>query len=226
MSPVLEITLLRTTPSVPVSSSQTLTALQMVRNALAEKVTPTHSRFYQGVDRPSDIYILGIWPSLESHQGFLSDEGLRNRVLGAQEGLMDFIWGVHVELASETGGGDADTAAVVERTKRMLSDAKGLEVERWFVAPEYSTAFLAMLQKQESEGKEELKGFKIVEGWRNDTTDEGVREYVQIRGWEKVEEAGRGLEDHEGFVKGGWLLQEEMDVCERVEVNIARNMEG
>ena len=217
---VLEITLLNINSSTPPTSPQVLSSLQDTRSLLAEKVLPTYSRFYQNIDRPQVIFILGIWPSLESHHEFLSSD-LREEVLGGQEGLFDFNWSIHVELGSSGGSKPQD---VVEDVKRQLKEAKGLEVGRWMVKTGKESEFFENLTKQETEGEEGLKGFQIAVGWRCDAPH-GDREYVRIKGWSKREDAGNDLHVHEGWRKGGFLSEEETDVCEKVEVKTAWNME-
>jgi hypothetical protein len=80
--PVLEITLLRlaSSQSSP-SNANILSILQHVRSLLAKKVNTTHSRFFRGVDDPTLVYILGVWPSIETHKEFLANEILKTEVL-------------------------------------------------------------------------------------------------------------------------------------------------
>jgi hypothetical protein len=96
---VLEITLLKYNQE-PTDSlrAQALEALRTVRENLALHVHPTYSRFYSPIDNPKLVYIFGSWPSVEAHQKFLGNDELRNKVLKAQEGILDFMWGLHVPL--------------------------------------------------------------------------------------------------------------------------------
>lgn len=110
---VLEITHLSLPSTSPHNTRALLPILQTVRANLAEKVHPTNSRFFSTIS-PKDtsqqaegIYILGSWRSVAAHREFLADDGLRDEILGSQEGALEFVEGIHVKFESgevEDGG--------------------------------------------------------------------------------------------------------------------------
>lgn len=118
---------------------------------------------------------------------------------------MDFKWGIHLDL------GDAGRE---DEVSRLLADARVLEVGRWVVSGSKAGEFKEMLERQEREEEKVGRGSKIAEGWTVEVEGEGGRQFVRVRGWEKLADTGRGLEGHEGFVEG-----------EGIEVKVMRNLE-
>lgn len=219
--PVLEVTLLTTVHQDGTQSSTEtpLTKLRAVRTLLAEKVTPTYSQFYDSASRKSEgIYILGFWPSLKDHEDFLNDEKLSNEILSPQRDILSWIWTGHVGLSG-----------TVEEVRGKMAAAKAVEIGQWNIEISMKTDFLEVLRRQDKEGKDEYQGLLIAEGWNvegREKRNDGMVEYVRIKGWENAEFAGKALDRHEGWAEGGWLAEEEQKVCERIRVGIYVNMEG
>lgn len=143
--PVLEVTQLRL-KGLAAHDPALLHSLSTVRAKLH-----TSSRFYNCIDDPSLVYILGIWPSLDAHVDFLASPS-RDEILGPQEDLLQFCWTVHVEM----GGIDL-----------LPLDAPILAIERIRVSEECTGALDQAIQKH----IQELRGshlFKIATGWRCD----------------------------------------------------------
>lgn len=164
--PVLEITLLKVNSAYNSWSSDILATLQQTRYSIAEKVTPTASRFYRSLSFPTDILILGIWPCLQDHTNFLSNEDLRNEILGSQEGMFDFRWSRHVDIPEGEEdivrrklGGRMDWLKVMRRR-----DGEGIESRSWM------------------EDQEKDRVFEIVKGWCCGSREEG-KEYLRVVGW-------------------------------------------
>jgi hypothetical protein len=91
---VLEMTALRIKAPYTPTSPALLKSLQHVRAQLG-----TDSKFFHILEDPSQIYILGLWPSLAAHQEFLASPKSKE-ILGPQEDKLEFIWGSHVPLDS------------------------------------------------------------------------------------------------------------------------------
>lgn len=214
MTPVLEITLLRlTSPST--QNSAIISTLRNVRTLLAQKVNPTYSHFYQGIDDPLLLLIVGVWPSLGMHRAFLANDKLREEVLGSQEGLFGFEWGIHITLSGR------DPKAVMAE----IGSCSGLEVGRWTVNSKSVDKFPGMLEKQDRDRKAVAK--TEVGGWRCDVDEVkegGGREFVRVRGWEEIKGVGGELRGIDGVEEIG-MLEGEKGACERVEVRVARSME-
>ena len=148
------------------------------------------------------------------HRAFLANDGLRKEVLGSQEGLFGFEWGIHIALSSR------DPKAVMEQ----FGNCSGLEVGRWTVNSKSVDGFQEGLGKQNVEGQ---MAKTEAAGWRCDVDEarEGeFREFVRVRGWERIEDAGGELRGGDGTEEVG-MLDGEKGACEKVEVRIARNME-
>ncbi|KAH8759168.1 hypothetical protein BGZ57DRAFT_932358 [Hyaloscypha finlandica] len=193
--PVLEVLQLKIKPDISLLDPAILTSLQAVRTSLAEKIHPTHSRFYQSIEDPSLIYVLGLWTSLSQHQDFLSS-AVRAEILAPQEHLLDFSWCVHIPLGKmEDLPLDAPVVAIA-RIKVKSEQYLRLHNE---IAGRYRRVL-----------EERTSPFGVADGWRIDLDGRGAEnENLIITGWEKKEdrlafEAGlrekfedyRGLRDH------------------------------
>ncbi|KAE9372807.1 hypothetical protein N431DRAFT_558540 [Stipitochalara longipes BDJ] len=175
--PVLEILQLKVKPNITPTDPSILTSLQTVRSLLAQKIHPTHSRFYQSIEDASLIYVLGLWDSLSQHQDFLSSP-FRAEVLAPQEHLLDFSWCVHIPLEKME---DLPLEAPVVAIARL----KVKSGEHVVIHKEITGRYREVLE-------ESTKPFGVVEGWRVDGGEEGEREQLVITGW-------REREDHLAF---------------------------
>jgi hypothetical protein len=193
--PVLEVLQLKIKPTISASDPAVLTSLQTVRTSLAEKIHPTHSRFYQSIEDPSLIFVLGLWTSLSQHQDFLSSP-LRAQILAPQEGLLDFSWCVHILL---------------EKMEELPLEAPVVAIARIGVkSGEHLKLHEEITGKYREMLAERTRPFGVVEGWAVDHEGpELEKENIIITGWEKKEDhlafgAGlrekfedyRGLRDH------------------------------
>lgn len=161
--PVLELTQLRL-KGLAVDDPALLQSLSAVRTKLQ-----TSSRFYNCIDDPTLIYILGIWPSLDAHEEFLASPS-RDEILGPQEELLQFCWTVHVEM----GG-----------MNFLPLDAPILAIERIRVSDECIGAFDQAVERHTLE----LQGsnlFKIAHGWRCDALP-NTREVFMFSGWQTAQ---------------------------------------
>jgi hypothetical protein len=129
----------------------------------------TSSQFYNCIDDPTLIYILGIWLSLDAHLKFLASPA-RDDVLGPQEDMLDFCWTIHIEF---------------DGMSLLPLDASVLAIERMRVGGEYVEAFDRAIIRH----TEELQGShrsKVAHGWRCDAAP-GSHEAVLSTGWETAQ---------------------------------------
>ncbi|KAF1955479.1 hypothetical protein CC80DRAFT_505370 [Byssothecium circinans] len=87
----LEVTQLQSNGVAP-DDPALLESLSIVRG-----IVKTQSDFYSCVEDPTNIFILGLWPSLEAHREFLASSRA-GEVLESQEGMLEFRWSLHIEL--------------------------------------------------------------------------------------------------------------------------------
>jgi heme-degrading monooxygenase HmoA len=129
----------------------------------------TRSQFYNCIEDPTIIYILGIWPSLDAHLEFLASPA-RDEFLGPQDDMLDFCWTIHVEL----GG-----------IRLLPLGAPVLAIERICVKGEYVEVFNQAVTRH----TKKLQGshpFKVVHGWRCDAAREN-HELVLFTGYETAQ---------------------------------------
>jgi hypothetical protein len=179
--PVLEVTFLSIKSPYTSVSPEILTTLQQTREAIAEKVTPTNSRFFLDCSPAADeVLILGIWPSLKRHEEFLADDVVRKEILGAQEDMFNLKGGTHIEISSD------DT----RRIKVLLCSSKTLQLSE-FKNCKGIEKFGWLLE-------EDRKRFEIAKG-----REKGIigREtfYVRIVGWRNIDDYDKAFYNSPGM---------------------------
>ncbi|KAF4636754.1 hypothetical protein G7Y89_g1347 [Cudoniella acicularis] len=214
---VLEITLLRIKNKL--TPKETLPILQNVRQHLREGVHATHSRFYTCIEDISLIYIFGTWPSTQIHHDFLSSSK-REEVLGNQEDIFDFEWGIHVPMPLNFGEFGGMNEEVLPLTAPVIAFA------RFFIKPEeeHVDAYEATLNKYRYLIEEETAPSKVFDAWRMDCKD-GEKESVMLSGWRSKEhhdewrvktrsenEEYRGIRDHYARIEVRHLVDLERGV--------------
>ncbi|KAN0110957.1 hypothetical protein V8E51_007344 [Hyaloscypha variabilis] len=178
--PVLEVLQLKVKPTITPTNPSILTSLHTVRSLLASKIHPTQSRFYQSIEDPSLIFVLGLWDSLSQHQTFLSSP-FRAEVLAPQEDLLDFSWCVHIPIGKRE---DLPLEAPIVSVARIkLKSGEHVQLHK-----EITGRYREVLE-------ETTKPFGVVERWILDGGEEGEREQVVITGW-------TGKEEHLAFSAG------------------------
>lgn len=206
---ILEICQLKVKPNLSPADPTLLSALSTARTELKEKVYNTNSRFYQCVEDPTLIYILGVWPSLARHGEFLASPA-RSEILDSQEELFNFGWILHMEIGDRGMDELPLDAPVMAITRLFMKDGE-----------EHVKACEEIERKYREVVAEGRRPWNVVDGWRIDC-ENGKNEGVMITGWESVE-------THEAFTKRTREKHPEYGSVtqhyERMEVRHARNME-
>lgn len=161
--PVLEVTCLRAT-RLAVDDPKVLQSLTAVRGQLQ-----TNSQFYSCIEDPAIVYILGMWPDLDTHLVFLSSP-TAGEILGPQEDVLSFEWTTHMELDS---------------MQSLPLDAPILAIERVIVDQNCADAFnyAATNHLRHSGGSHPRK---LAFGWRIDAPVES-HEAIIFTGWATVQ---------------------------------------
>ncbi|KAF1834988.1 hypothetical protein BDW02DRAFT_314285 [Decorospora gaudefroyi] len=162
--PVLELTQLR----LKGSTADDPTLLQSLSTVRAK--LQTSSQFYNCIDDPTVVYILGIWPNLGAHLDFLASPG-RDEILGPQEDMLQFCWTIHVEL----GG-----------MSLLPLDAPVLAIETLRVRRDCVEAFEQAVMRHTQQPPPGSRSFKVAHGWRCDAAS-GNYEALIFSGWENVQ---------------------------------------
>ncbi|KAF2117569.1 hypothetical protein BDV96DRAFT_611322 [Lophiotrema nucula] len=197
--PILEVTLLQL-KGVPASDPTLLVTLSNVRGKLQ-----TDSRFYNSIEDPTKIYILGIWPSLEAHHQFLNSPA-RVEVLGPQEGLLEFVWTVHMEM---------------DAMSSLPLDAPVLAIAGLFIKADSTDAFEQKVARHRHTIVDATKPYNVVNGWRCDP-EPGKHESLMFTGWADAQA-------HAAFIAKAREDRDYADVrryYEDMEVRHARNLEA
>jgi hypothetical protein len=172
--PFLELTHLTLKPTLSPNDPVILTSLVNVRTLLASKVHRTNSRFYVSVSNPREIYILGSWPTIAAHHAFLASP-IKTEILGPQEHVFDFQWGIHIPLPEGEKGG----------MENLPLNAPVLAIARLFIKPEkkQTDEYQRVLDKYRHLISDATKPWAVFDGWRCDAPD-GEPEAVMLSGWE------------------------------------------
>jgi hypothetical protein len=203
---VLEICRLQIKPNISANDPSVLKSLIEVRSSLKSKVTNTNSRFYQCIEDPTLIYILGVWPTISAHHDFLSSPR-RSEILLPQEGLLDFHWVMHMPLPG---------------MQSLPLDAHVISMAKFFFRGGENVAeFQRVMNISRSKIVEGAKPYKVVDGWRCDA-EPGTHEALVFKGW-------KSKQAHENFTAK--VIEDPeyasvRDLCDGREVWHMRNMEA
>jgi hypothetical protein len=202
---VLEICQLQAKPNISPNDPSILKSLIEVRSSLRSQVTNTNSQFYQCIENPTLIYILGVWPTISAHHAFL-DSPQKSEILLPQEGLLDFNWVMHMPLSS---------------MESLPLDAHVMSIARFFFGGgENHAEYQKVMDKHRHNIVEATQPQKMVDGWRCDA-EPGTQEALVFTGW-------KSKQAHEDFTAKALDDPEYAsvrDLCDGREVRHVRNME-
>lgn len=204
---ILEVLQLHVKPGLAPTDPSILKSLQAVRTKLKDEVTNTASRFYQCIEDPAIVIVLGIWPSLAAHQAF-SDSPGRQAILRDQEECLDFKWVVHTEI---------------DKMSSLPLDAPILAIERVHVkGGEHVMEYDRTMKNEIKKSLEYTKPYSVVMEWRCDSGP-GEQESLIFTGFENVE-AYRSFATKARAESPEWVSM--MDHLEDTDVMYARDMEA
>ncbi|OCL14874.1 hypothetical protein AOQ84DRAFT_308182 [Glonium stellatum] len=199
--PILEVCQLRLKDGVSATGESLLKNLSTVRSILK-----TNSQFYHCIEDPSLLYILGMWPSLKTHQKFLASPE-KKTILGIQDDQLEFQWMLHMELDSMSS---------------LPLDAPVMAIARLFIkGGEHVEEYNQIIRNHRSTIVEATQPYKVADGWRCDS-EPGKHEALMFTGWNAVD-------SHKAFIVKARENAEYASVRENyegIEVRYARNLEG
>ncbi|KAG9228707.1 hypothetical protein BJ875DRAFT_476814 [Amylocarpus encephaloides] len=228
----IELTKLRIPPPItfdPITLyPKILSALQIVRQNLANRVVPTHSRFYTCDQDPAFIYILGCWPPHYTHDAFLENKNLMEEVLRPQEDLLEFIWSNHIVVSSTPNNG--------MYAFTLPLNAPIITLEKLTMSHDWAHSKLRdKHQRKLTEILEAAtKPYTVFEWWRcdlpiwKDETEMVLRdrdESVRFSGWDNRERHEEWVREMRG-PPGVTAYMSLWDHCVETEVVHLRDMEG
>jgi heme-degrading monooxygenase HmoA len=200
----LEICRLQVKPNISPSDPSVVKSLIEVRSSLRSKVTNTNSQFYQCIEDPTLIYILGVWPTISAHHDFLSSTQ-KSEILLPQEDLLDFNWVMHMPLPG---------------MESLPLDAPVMCIARFFVKEGVHDELQRVLDRHRHKIVEGSKPYKMIDGWRCDAKP-GKEEAFVFSGWKSKqaheEFTAKAMEDPD--------YASAKDLCDGVEVKHVLNME-
>lgn len=190
--PVTEVAILPLSPSVDLSDEAFRAKLRKTQRIMANAFgTPSRRRFvyYQGVEDPRSLYLLGEWDSAAEHwDEFLPSPENQEQLALLQDDL---------DIPS------IEMHHVAVPMAQVPIDAAVISIGRHRVRPEDQMAF----EESFEACRPWLDGYvrrekKPAGGWRIEkaTGKEAEEEWVLLGGWDSVEEHGK-FADADGFEK-------------------------
>ena len=170
--PILELTLVRLKPGISPIDEALLHNLRTIRSRLK-----TNSRFFiETTDKPINLLILGLWPTLDDHHDFLNSTE-KNEILGLQEEQTTFQWSVHL--------GD------VESMDQLHLDLGYLVLRKFVTSDDPATAEMV-----DALARGPVTSSREPEVWtwkeRIDVEGSGLREFWLLQAGDEEMEDGRG----------------------------------
>jgi quinol monooxygenase YgiN len=168
------------TPNLPASVKQKLISAKLV----LQKASGHKFYFFQQVEDPSIIYIIGSWESPQAHATFLPST--ENQKL--LELFKDDI------IAEETDGKkmtmwhlDADVFSGVNEEDKPLFTAPVISLNRHFVPGDKKAGFVKKFDEVKGLLEDFTTPYQVVGGWRIEKEEEGKDEWVLFSGFGSVE---------------------------------------
>ncbi|KAF9024338.1 hypothetical protein BDZ89DRAFT_1069152 [Hymenopellis radicata] len=175
---ILELALLRLKPGVSIDA--TLPNLRFAEKAMQQSAGAGHAfYYYQQVEDPTLIYIVGSWPSVAYHYDVFIPSAENKQALELMKDQMGVEWLIHVDVDPKSIQPGLDTP-MIAIARHFIKDGEPKEL--------FDTTFASSKPPliDATEGK-------LVGGWRLDKELDGGRdEWVLFTGW-------GSLEDHATF---------------------------
>lgn len=181
-----------------------LKSLQQVRAQLGN-----HSRFYHILEDPSQVYILGLWPSLAAHQEFLASPKSKE-ILGPQGDKLEFVWGSHIPL---------------ESYDQLPLKANLLAFTRLWIAPQDVEGYQAIVDQNQPIVASVTAPHPVYTTWRIDAP-EGKPESVLFTGWENLPVHEAFMEKRSAESKEYKFVVDNYPIGGSRDVKHGRDMEG
>lgn len=200
-------------PALPtVLFSKLKTAQTVLEQASGHKF-----RYFQQIEDPSIIYIVGKWDSPAAHSAFLPSQE-NQHLLQLLEGTISNLKGRKMEMWHLDT--DVFSLPTIADDKWVFS-APVISCGRHFVAKEKKTAFEQKFGEVKGLLEKFTRPYQVVGGWRIEKEVEGKEEWALFSGFESVEQHGEFAKT-EGFAR----YRELVGFVEGFEVRHLRAIEG
>jgi quinol monooxygenase YgiN len=201
-------------PNLPASLKQKFISAKLV----LEKASNRKFYFFQQVEDPSIIYIIGSWESPQAHATFLpSAENQKllemfkdDIIVEDKDGKKMTMW--HL---------DADVFSGVNEGDKPVLTAPVISLNRHFVPGDKKAGFIKKFDEVRGLLGEFTKPYQVVGGWRIEKEAEGKEEWDLFSGFESVE-------NHHEFAKTEVFARyrEIVEFVEGFELKHLRGIEG
>ncbi|THV45810.1 hypothetical protein BGAL_0448g00050 [Botrytis galanthina] len=180
-------------------SPRLLPKLRTCKHVL-ERASGYPCHFYQQVENPSYMYIVGTWESPGHHERFLPSvenlglfDLLRGEVvLGVGigetvEGRGIRMWHLEGDALSSLRTGIDEGIGEEDARKKPPFSAPIISCNRHYISSHNREGFSAMFNEVKHTLENETKEYEIEGGWRIEKEAEDKEEWVMFCGWESVE---------------------------------------
>jgi heme-degrading monooxygenase HmoA len=194
--PVTEFAILPLTRSLTKDNPtlpETLIDKLRIAKTVLEQASKYKFHYFQQIEDPSIVYIIGKWDSPEAHYAFLpSAENQKLLELFKEDIIMD---GEDEEKKMQMWHLDNDVFAVASNTEWVFN-APVISCNRHFVPKEQKSDFIEQFNEVKGILEEFTKPYGVVGGWRIEKEAEEKEEWVLYSGFESVD-------NHMQFAKTG-----------------------
>ncbi|KAE9366176.1 hypothetical protein N431DRAFT_91180 [Stipitochalara longipes BDJ] len=174
--------------------STTLVQKLQTAKAVLEKASNYNFHYFQQIEDPSILYIVGKWESPEAHYAFLPSSE-NQKLLEILKGDIDDKNGKKMQMWHL----DHDVFTVPSGTEWVFT-APVISCNRHFVPKEKRPGFIEKFSQVRGLLEEYTKPYGVVGGWRIEKEDGEKEEWVLFSGFESVENHMKFAKT-EGFAK-------------------------
>ncbi|CAD6441901.1 c14056da-f1eb-42eb-b886-77d1f9d946b2 [Sclerotinia trifoliorum] len=207
--PCTELALLPlTTPLSP----HLIPKLQIAKHVL-ETAAGYPCYFYQQVENPSYIYIVGTWDSPQHHERFIPSVQNLGRGIRMWHLQCDALLSLRLGIDKEPEEADSK--------KKSPFSAPIISCTRYFITSSNKEGFREKFDSVKHVLADEVREYEIEGGWRIEKEAEDKEEWVMFCGWKSVERH-LGFGKKEGFREWRGIV----DWVDGFEVRHLRRIEG
>ncbi|KUJ15551.1 uncharacterized protein LY89DRAFT_588084 [Mollisia scopiformis] len=200
----------------PTLPSSVIEKLKTAKEVL-ETASKNSFHYFQQIEDPSIIYIIGKWDSPAAHGTFLPSPE-NQRLLGLLKD--DIASGVDPDKKMSMWHLDVD-AFEVGKLEKWVFEAPVISCNRHFVPKQRREGFEKQFNQVKYLLEEYTKPYKVIGGWRVEKESEEKEEWVLFSGFESVEHH-MGFAKTEGFAE----YREIVGFVEGFEVRHLKAIEG
>jgi quinol monooxygenase YgiN len=187
---VIEIALLRLVPGVVIDSPDLRSELQHAKTVM-QNYTGRTFYYFQQVEDPSYIYIVGEWDSLSQHMNEFIPSAENQTLLQSLKDMLKVEWLIHIN--------NPNAELPLPGSKKPHQREVVLGIVRHFIKDGERDGFQQTFKVNEHYLQDYVTQGRVVGGWCIDREDD-KQEWVLLTPWESVEQHD-AFRETRGFIE-------------------------